>query len=540
MSEGREGRREKSRGEVTGAGGVGEAVRKGVALLPAAPLPVSRETPFRATGDVAFSVWEREFAQAGSTLTGEALRACYDAAQGVSALVLDRFGAESGYATTSPAGNNYLGLREPESLAFMAFGTPVDGVQELIRRWTDAAYKPSRPGVYMPQALSLAEMLRRYSPPNENDTEALIRGAVERINRWRAEGGEAAAGGINWAPLAYPPMRLAIVSKPAEGAGFYRVAPRWPRIVGCCNHITDGDPGGDAIEWYRAFFSTGGERAWDALVDTVIARDGEIGLLNDPRDVNRGGTRAGWANGTVDGLEGEGVAFYQHYPAINDVLWSKEHVARSGQALTDAQMEASIQLSAAVAHNSGCPWDSYPRNATKSNVVIEQEHANFALKACPDWWFIEHFRPVLRREVKAILTKQQTGSTNPGTPPPAISPPSPPPLEGGVSPVAEPSYPFGFTREAIDFFFGTLTRYDGATFGFDPAGPISLLWLARCREEGKFPEAESWSLFGGRDVVQWEGGWMAIRDGGGADPKAVWSWIDTGAPSPRVGDGVMG
>lgn len=527
MSEGRERRREKSRAvafEATGGvGGGGEVVTEAVAWLPAAPLPVGRETPFRATGDVTFAVWEREFTQAGSTLKGEALRACYDAARGGSALVLDRFAVESGFATSSPARNNFLGLREPEGLAFMAFATPVDGVRELMRRWSDGRYKASWPGVYMPRELSLAEMLGRYSPPHENDTEALIRGAVERINRWRAASGEARTGGINWAPLPYPSMRLAIVSKPAEGAGFYRVAPRGPRIIGCCNHITDGDPGGDAIEWYRAFFSTGGERAWDALVDVVIARDGEIGLLNDPRDVNRGGTRAGWANGNVDGLEGEGVEFYRQYPAINDVLWSKEHVARSGQPLTDAQMEASIALSAAVAHNSGCPWDKYPRHPGKHNVVIEQEHANFARKACPDWWFIDQFRPVLRREVQAILAKHQTGSSNPGRPTPTES-----------TPATEPAYPFGFTREAIEFFFGTLTRYDGETFGFDPAGPISLLWLARCREEGKFPEAESWSLFGGRDVVQWEGGWMAIREGGGVDPKAVWSWIDKGAPSPRA------
>jgi hypothetical protein len=326
--------------------------------------------------------------------------------------------------------------------------------------------------------------------------------------------------------MPYPPMRLAIVAKPAENAGFYRVAARGPRVVGCCNHITDGDPPGDAIEWYRAFFSTGGERARDALVDTVIARDGEIGLLNDWRDPNRGGTRAGWANGGVDGLEGDGLALYQHYPAINDVLVSKEHVARAGQPLTDAQMAASIALSAAVAHNSGCRWDTYPRNPERHNVVIEQQHANFATKACPAEPFISTHFPVLVREVRAALTQWQTGSTNPGAP--SLPAPSP-------APAPEPSYPFGFSREAIAFFFGTLTRYDGRTFGFDPTGPISLLWLARCRAEGKFPDAESWSLFGGRDVVQWEGGWMAIRDGGGADPKAVWSWLDAGAPSPNVG-----
>jgi hypothetical protein len=401
----------------------------------------------------------------------------------------------------------------------MRFDSPLACVREAMQRWTDPAYKE---GVYLPRELSIRDFYHRYSPPAENDTEALIRALLERLNAWRAEGG-ATRDAISWAPMPYPPLVELIVSKPYDGAGFYRVAPRRPRIVGSCNHITDGE---GSIEWYARFFSTVGERARDALVDTVIGRDGRIGLLNDWRNPEKGGTRAGWANGTVDGLEGDGIAFYGAYPAINDVLVSKEHVARAGQRLTDVQMEASIALSAAVAHNSGCRWDTYPRNPAKGNVVIEQQHRNFAPKSCPAEPFISTHFPVLVREVKAKLTQWQTGSTNPGTPSPPPSPsPAPPP---------EPAYPFGFDREAIAFFFGTLTRYDGKTFGFDPTGPISLLWLARCRAEGTFPEAESWSLFGGRDVVQWEGGWMAIREGGDADPKAVWTWLDKGAPSPNA------
>ena len=51
-----------------------------------------------------------------------------------------------------------------------------------------------------------------------------------------------------------------------------------------------------------------GKRAGDALTDTVIGRDGRIGLLNDWRDPERGGRRAGWANGTATGTGGDGVA----------------------------------------------------------------------------------------------------------------------------------------------------------------------------------------------------------------------------------------
>jgi hypothetical protein len=323
---------------------------------------------------------------------------------------------------------------------------------------------------------------------------------------------------LNWDPIPWPKMRDAIVQKPGEGAGFYRVAARGPRIVGSCNHITDGVPSGDQIEWYRRFFSTGGERQWDALTDVVIARNGEIGLLNDWRDPNRGGTRAGWANGTTDGLEGDGVAFFKWYPAINDVLVSKEHVTTSGRALTDAQIEASIALSAAVAQSVKCPWDTYPYHPGFHGVNIEQLHANFATKPCPDQPFIGTHYPVIKQGVKARLQKQQTGSTNPGNPTP------PPEPDGG--------WPFGFGLDAMTYFFGTLTRYDGLELGFDPTGPLSLLWANRCRQEGKFPEAESWVQFNGRDVVQWEGGWTAIREG--TDPRATWSWLDKGAPAPQA------
>jgi hypothetical protein len=222
---------------------------------------------------------------------------------------------------------------------------------------------------------------------------------------------------INWTPLPRPAMRRAIVTKAQVGDGFSRTTSRWPRTIGCCNHITDGDPAGDEIEFYRAFFSIGGERARDALVDTVIARTGEIGLLNDWEDDAWGGTRAGWANGGTDGLTAIGSAIVAKYPGnqINEVLVSKEHVARSGQSLTDSQMASSIALSSYVAQRAQVRWDSYPRNS--AGLHVDPLHTDFAAKACPAEPFISTYYPVLLREVKAVLTKHQTGSTNPNPPP---------------------------------------------------------------------------------------------------------------------------
>lgn len=88
------------------------------------------------------AIWEREFADAGSPIWGTALRAMHDAAAGVSALLLDRLRVESWYGAGSlPARNNVLGVRYPTSLDFMPFDAPADCVREIVRRWTDPAYK---------------------------------------------------------------------------------------------------------------------------------------------------------------------------------------------------------------------------------------------------------------------------------------------------------------------------------------------------------------------------------------------------------------
>lgn len=318
-----------------------------------------------------------------------------------------------------------------------------------------------------------------------------------------------------WRPYPYPTMVDVHVVKPGEGAGFDRVAPRGPRIVGSCNHITDGEA---SIEWYRDFFSTGGERAWDALTDTVIGRDGRIGLLNDWRDPDMGGRRAGWANGTATGIEGDGTAFYRRYPLINDVLVSKEHVGRTGQAMTDAEMAASIELSTAVAQSVKCPWDSYPYHPGLGGVNIEQQHRNFAPKSCPAEPFISTHYPVLVREVKAKLKAWQGG------------------IVGEPLPTPQPIWytRFGFSLDEITTFFGVMVRYneDGTTddLPFNPSGALSLLWLNRCDREGKFPESERiWTsdaqFVEGKEVwASWEGGWLAFLPL--ADSRASWQWLD--------------
>jgi hypothetical protein len=138
-----------------------------------------------------------------------------------------------------------------------------------------------------------------------------------------------------------PSMIQAIVTKPYDGAGYDSCKPRV--CVGLCIHCWDGHLPGSTeaakIDYARKFFSTGGQRQYDALVDFVITKDGTIGMLNDPF-----GTRRPWANGWGDegpGLEGDGVAFVDKFGAYgtNFNLASCEHEATCGEELTPAQFE---------------------------------------------------------------------------------------------------------------------------------------------------------------------------------------------------------
>jgi hypothetical protein len=71
----------------------------------------------------------------------------WEAAQGISALILDRLRVESTYGKHPVARNNILGLRDRtgKTLAFEEFASPVDCVKELVRRFSDPCYKSPNP-----------------------------------------------------------------------------------------------------------------------------------------------------------------------------------------------------------------------------------------------------------------------------------------------------------------------------------------------------------------------------------------------------------
>jgi hypothetical protein len=427
---------------------------------------------------------------------------------------------ETSSGKTAPRGSfNAWGIGPGER-----FGSWAEGAADYARRLSTVA-EP-----YTPAGITVREFHQTYvggpecrrtnyghcaNGENRQTIELAISQFCDRINAWRAMGGGEEPKTDPWRPYPYPKMVDLIVPKPRDGAGFDRVAFRRPHIRGFCTHITDG-PQTQSIEFFRDFFGTGGARAYDALTDLVIGADGRIGLLNDWRDPERGGTRAGWANGGTDGLEGDGLAFYRRFPAINSALVSCEHASKAGQAWTDAMIEATVEVRTAIAQELRCPAASYPVHPAWG-VSIEQQHRNFATKNCPAEPYISRHAPVVLREVKAKLAAWQGGDVD-------IPPPAP----------VRTFTDFGFTEEQVAYWFGTMRRHnaDGTVddLPFDPTGPLSLLWLKRCEERNVWPEAEEMKQFDSRIAegkewfASWEGGWTAVAPVG--DGRAGWRWLD--------------
>lgn len=305
-----------------------------------------------------------------------------------------------------------------------------------------------------------------------------------------------------------PAYDTRIVVKPWEGAGFDRVPPR--NNVGMCMHKWWGT--GDKYALYR-LFSTGGERQADALVDWSITQEGEVVLLNEPW-----GTRAGWANGPANNLEGDGVQFVRQLGvgAVNGRLVSCEFEGRD-EPLTAAQMQRGSDLWAYYYDQWEVPYTEYPMNP-KVGLVTDLDHWEIGDKECP---FAgargqrSQFQDLVRGKLKAAQT--QGGSTDPIPP---VNPPQP-----------DHSWiPDGMTEDVVEGLFGTLERVDMdgtvTNVGFDPRGVISNAWLARGAELKMYPQAQRWfKLKDGattRNVVSFSSGWVLMGTDG---DRGSWKWL---------------
>lgn len=306
-----------------------------------------------------------------------------------------------------------------------------------------------------------------------------------------------------------PDMVEMIVPKPWEGAGFDRVAPR--QIVGTCNHRTEGR---DTPRSVFNLFATGGERESDALTDYVIGTDGVIGHLNEEH-----GTRAGWANGGSDGLEGDGPNFVKTFgiAGINNRLVSIEHCGLGSDPVSAAQFDASARLNAWIFDACHVPWSSFPVHP-QFGVVTQLEHWEFATKPCPGVQFRARTNE-LHEAIRGIMKASQTDASTPQPVPPPV------PIQ-----VDHDKYPPGMDEAIAIISYGVMIKHrvDGsvAQLRFSPKSAVSLAWLARGREQKSYPEADSWFQFADasgnvREMVTFRNGWILWRP----NDRSGWAWM---------------
>lgn len=369
-------------------------------------------TNWRHYGTVPFDTWRSVIATAGgpAALAG---REAYDAAGDHSALCLAMLGQESSYATDfaadPPSNLNPLNLRPRGGAGFMAFPSYAACIREWHDRLLDPTYRYAA-------TVTLADLIHVYAPADDqNDEAAYVDGILTRFARWGV--GQSAPDPrqpVTFGRAPKPAIIELICAKAGEGHGYSSVPPR--QNVGVCEHITDGR---GSVEFYHGFFSIGGERADDALVDFIVGRDGRIAMLNDWR-----GTRSPWANGNTAGLEGDGPAFLAAFgvEAVNDRLVSIEHEGVASEDWTGAQWNASVALDAWLFDQMGVRYDSFPVNQ-RFGVVTHLFHSEFTDKAgnsldeCPGRYLKRNIDRI-QAAIRAVMMAHQVTAAPP--PPPAV------------------------------------------------------------------------------------------------------------------------
>lgn len=355
---------------------------------------------------------------------------------------------------------------------------------------------------------TVAEFIHVYAPSSDGNDEQRYVDVIEKYAK--KYGGstvpDVPATEYKFGNCKVPNYDTKIVVKPWVGAGYDVVPPR--NNVGMCMHQWWGY--GDKYSLYR-LFSTGGERQADALVDWSLTQEGELVMLNEPWK-----TRAGWANGGSDGLEGYGTLFVRTLGvgAINGRLVSCEFEGK-GDPLTDAQMDIGSSLWAYYFDSFRVPWDSYPLNPAVG-CVTDLDHYEFATKDCP-FSGARNQRHVFQSLVKGKLKAGQTGTDS-----------------GPVDPNPQPDHswlPKGLTVEIVRELFGTGEKHnpDGTTasFAFDEKGLISNAWLAEGTKTNQYPAALDWWRINDsnnqvvRNIVTFSNG--RLLQGNDGD-RASWSW----------------
>jgi hypothetical protein len=238
--------------------------------------------------------------------------------------------------------------------------------------------------------------------------------------------------------------------------------------LGVCQHSMIGSLTG-TDGWFRRGTASNGLTDYGIGGSTDGNLDGVIYRWNDPK-----GRRSGWANGSSDGLEGDGVAFVRKMGinAINRDLVSIERSdgGNINTPMSDRQFAAICGLTAYWFDQAEVPWDQFPLNP-HVNLVTHLLHKEIATKDCP-------FPPVYNRiqeiqnRVRSIMKAAQV---------PSVVPPKELPPES--IPVPDTGWPKGWTTPQLADRWGTIPRFEPnggiGAFSFNENHAVINAWVAR-------------------------------------------------------------
>lgn len=223
--------------------------------------------------------------------------------------------------------------------------------------------------------------------------------------------------------------------------------------------------------------------------------DGRILMWNSPRGHGRGTpgnwdyvspNRSGWANGTTEGLEGDGIAFVRKYGAngVNRFLVSIERSDGGdpyNQPPSAAYTDSFCRLAAYWADQAKIPYDVYPWNP-KENLSGYYFHLEFALKGCPHFPITSQVN-MFQGRIRTLLREFQTS--------------------GGPSPIPDEEDPLADIPKS-NYVLDPNLIWPGAS-----TGPVGQLWRSYGESTGIFnPPGQPWNdkQPDGSTIYQFDGG----------------------------------
>lgn len=280
---------------------------------------------------------------------------------------------------------------------FVRYSSWKDGWHDMAFRLVDPTF------VYVQEGRrTIRQIIERFAPPTENNTEKYIADVVQFMNA-HATVGEEQTMALTFGNVPHPPHTRDIITK-QEGLGMNDLGPR--SNFGVVYHRTEGR----SIRGTGEFFKDPSTMALTqygvgAPPPCEAGEDGDIFMWSDPI-----GNVAPWASGPANGLEGDGIAFHAKFGpnAINRDLIAIEISGLQDDPISDTTKNAVAAISAFWADQAGIPYHTYPLNP-KTGLVFTYWHREFAIKECPFHVVMAATSDIIAR-TKEIMRAHQEGA----------------------------------------------------------------------------------------------------------------------------------